>query len=57
MNLLKKIFKEKNNVPSIKDTVVEYSNGVRINFSHLGRVINARKTRDEIMHFPHFFNV
>jgi hypothetical protein len=52
MSWIEKLFKEKENIQPIKDTVVEYSNGVRINFSLLARVVAAKRARNEIAHFP-----
>lgn len=48
-------FKEKENIQPIKDSIVEYSNGVRVNFSLLARVVAAKRVRNEITHFPSVF--
>lgn len=57
MNWIKNLFETKQEVQNIKDNIVEYSNGVRINFSLLGRVIAAKRERNEITHFPNIFTV
>lgn len=52
MNLFEKLFKEKKNIQPVKDTIVEYPNGVKVNFSLLGRVIAAKKETNQISYFP-----
>ncbi len=56
MNWIKKIFEVKEIITPIKDTVIEHSNGVKINYSLYGRVLAAKKNKDEITHYPLFFN-
>jgi hypothetical protein len=53
---LKNLFTEKDAIQPIKDTIVEHSNGVRINYSLYGRILSAKRTRNEITHFPNFIN-
>jgi hypothetical protein len=57
MSWLKNLLKEKENVQPIKDTIVEYSNGVRVNFTLLARVVAAKRERNEITHFPSMFYI
>lgn len=57
MSWIRNLFETKEEVKPIKDNIVEYSNGVRINFSLLGRVIAAKRERNEITHFPNVFSI
>jgi hypothetical protein len=56
MSWLKNLFTEKKNIQPIKDSIVEYSNGVRVNFTLLARVIATKREMNEITHFPNFIN-
>jgi len=48
-------FKKKEKIQPIKESIVEYSNGVRVNFSLLARVVAAKRERNEIAHIPSVF--
>jgi hypothetical protein len=56
MSWLKNLLKEKEDVQP-KDNIVEYSNGVRVNFTLLARVVAAKRERNEITHFPSMFYI
>jgi len=45
-------FKSKEIVTPVKDTIVEHSNGVKINYSLYGRVLSAKRNLNQITNYP-----